>query len=92
MHYNQPNANPIPGSEMFPGPLENSRGVLISAQTGCDSLLKGVSRAISGKFKFTPQLNIKRGSWIGQFLKENKSFILVSSLTDLSVLLGLNSR
>ena len=52
-------------------------GVLISAQTGCDSLLKGVSRAISGKFKFTPQLNIKRGSWIGQLMKENKSFILI---------------
>ena len=26
MHYNQPNANPIPGSEMFPGRMENSRG------------------------------------------------------------------
>ena len=86
--YNQPNANPIPGSGMFPGPLKNSRGVLISAQTGCDSLLYGVSWAISWKFKFTPQLNIRRGSW----MQENKTFILVSSLTDLLVLLGLNSR
>ena len=29
----------IPGSWIFPGPLENSRGVLISGQTRCEGLI-----------------------------------------------------
>ena len=44
----------IPGSWIFPGPLENSRGVLISGQTRCDANEKKTSPLL------TSYLNIKK--------------------------------